>query len=227
MSKNKENCQRRREIVKQATPAWLTDEHRTMMKNMQEWTKEYNKGVSVKKERFHVDHIIPLNHPEVCGLNVPWNLQIIKEKDNHRKSNKLSHDPIAGAITMEMFLTGKPSDKIRYKGQYIKGQTGNEHGSRVEKLREDPTLASDIFAQSLAEGEEFARTVDLLSKAFPSDVDFTEQAASMLLRSAKSPAEMYKYLKDFMPYYQAKVGNTEKSDGESKIIIEILRPDED
>jgi 5-methylcytosine-specific restriction endonuclease McrA len=34
-----------------------------------------------------LDHIIPLNHPRVCGLTVPWNLQIVTEKVNNAKSN--------------------------------------------------------------------------------------------------------------------------------------------
>lgn len=35
----------------------------------------------------HVDHIIPLNHPLVCGLHVVANLQIIPATDNVRKGN--------------------------------------------------------------------------------------------------------------------------------------------
>lgn len=47
--------------------------------------KELDENTGIKH---NVDHIIPLKNDLICGLHVPWNLQIISFIDNMIKSNK-------------------------------------------------------------------------------------------------------------------------------------------
>lgn len=43
---------------------------------------------TVMTGELHVlDHIIPLNHPRVCGLTVPWNLRVVHWRVNVSKGN--------------------------------------------------------------------------------------------------------------------------------------------
>jgi|SRR5690349_2727891 len=69
-----------------ATPPWV--DHKAMLElHVQKLKRTEETGVE------HVlDHIVPLTHPMVCGLNVPWNLQIITRKQNAAKSNKWHPD---------------------------------------------------------------------------------------------------------------------------------------
>ena len=65
-----------------ATPRWLTKDQR---KEMAALYVEAATLSAEKGEAYHVDHIIPLQGGTVCGLHVPWNLQVITGKSNLKK----------------------------------------------------------------------------------------------------------------------------------------------
>ena len=64
----------------------------------------------------HVDHRIPLQHPEVCGLHVPWNLAIIWAEENIRKGNTFdSLDYVPRDETPPKTDSyGRPSDWLKF-----------------------------------------------------------------------------------------------------------------
>lgn len=69
-----------------ATPSWLSNAMVAEIESM------YTARAKIEAEtgiKHHVDHIIPLQGETVCGLHVPWNLQILTAAENVRKSNKL------------------------------------------------------------------------------------------------------------------------------------------
>jgi len=80
------NWMRREAQKKNRTPTWLTEEHLSQIKD-QYWLAADLKAIT--GEDYHVDHIVPLNGKEVCGLHVPWNLQVLPADINRSKSNRL------------------------------------------------------------------------------------------------------------------------------------------
>jgi hypothetical protein len=60
----------------------------------------------------HLDHAIPLSHPRVCGLTVPWNLKIVPWRVNLSKSNYWCPEQI------ELFPEESPSEDGRRAGPF-------------------------------------------------------------------------------------------------------------
>ena len=71
---------------REATPKWLSAEQKLAMRQLY---IQARKLTELTKERYVVDHIVPLRSHEVCGLHVPWNLRVITQEENLKKSNKL------------------------------------------------------------------------------------------------------------------------------------------
>ena len=76
-----------------ATPAWLTDEQNDDIKTMYVLAKKFEKLCNT---RYHVDHIVPLAGKDVCGLHVPWNLQLLPASVNIAKGNKHNEEALRG-----------------------------------------------------------------------------------------------------------------------------------
>jgi len=68
------------------TPSWLTEFDKLKTKCFYQLAAMYSKE---NDTMYHVDHIIPLQGKKVCGLHVPWNLQVLSASANVKKSNKL------------------------------------------------------------------------------------------------------------------------------------------
>jgi len=79
---------RRRAIKAKAMPLWLNENQLAEIREFYTLAKELQ---WLSEEPLHVDHIIPLQGENVCGLHVPWNLQILPRSHNCKKSNKVDN----------------------------------------------------------------------------------------------------------------------------------------
>ena len=86
----KEMTSLRRRRFRDATPKWLTDTQKMEIRLKYRLAIELSRATG---ERHAVDHIIPLHGESVCGLHVPWNLQVLTQKDNLAKYNRLVDTP--------------------------------------------------------------------------------------------------------------------------------------
>lgn len=84
-AKHNASCMFRHAKKLKATPSWLTAEQKQAIECKYSVAKMLT---LYGTQNWEVDHVIPLQGEDVCGLHVPWNLQVITEAENCRKRNK-------------------------------------------------------------------------------------------------------------------------------------------
>ena len=75
----------RRRRFRDATPKWLSPEQRMELRFKYRLAIEMSRATGI---RYAVDHEVPIQGEDVCGLHVPWNLRVITQEENLKKSNK-------------------------------------------------------------------------------------------------------------------------------------------
>ena len=85
----------RRRKHREATPPWLSRRQKSEIRQL------YQIAITMTQttgEQYVVDHIYPLRSEVVCGLHAPWNLRVVTQAENLRKSNLLPSDAEALAF---------------------------------------------------------------------------------------------------------------------------------
>jgi hypothetical protein len=87
-AKNRAKCaalgMKRQAAKINATPPWADFDAIKMFYDLAKQAERMVPG----DVKFHVDHIVPLQGKNVCGLHVPWNLQVLEATENMSKGNR-------------------------------------------------------------------------------------------------------------------------------------------
>lgn len=70
---------------KNGTPPWLSKEQLEQIEYVYALARDCRVTTG---EPYEVDHIVPIRGDNVCGLHVPWNLQILPKDLNASKGNR-------------------------------------------------------------------------------------------------------------------------------------------
>lgn len=84
-------------------PKWIKD---FFVKEVDEFYVMAKELEKVFPWKIHVDHIIPMQGKRVSGLDVPWNLQLLSEKENTEKGNRYVEEEYASQLPEGYYYQG-------------------------------------------------------------------------------------------------------------------------
>jgi len=98
----------RERVIRGDIPAWISNRPRNryilqVVLSAPPWVDRWElyalKAFAAAMTRFTgtlhtLDHIVPLTHPLVCGLTVPWNLKVIPWRSNCSKGSRWTPDQL-------------------------------------------------------------------------------------------------------------------------------------
>jgi hypothetical protein len=96
---------KRIDAVKRATPKWVD------RKLMQRIYDEARRRTLQEGIVYQVDHIIPIQGDDVCGLHIPRNLQLLTKRENILKGNRNMHADVERDERFPLFGAAMPEAK--------------------------------------------------------------------------------------------------------------------
>ncbi len=81
-----EMAKARRKALADACPAWLSEDEHAEIEAIYIEARQRSAETGVPHQ---VDHIVPLRGKTICGLHVPWNLQVLTASANRAKGRAL------------------------------------------------------------------------------------------------------------------------------------------
>lgn len=82
--KAKSKKEKRRIAERLATPAWLSPEQKCEIESIYDHMRDCRR---VTGEPYEVNHVVPIRGESVCGLHVPWNLEVLPRYVNYYLGN--------------------------------------------------------------------------------------------------------------------------------------------
>lgn len=76
---------KRRGVLDRSCPIWLSEAQHNEIRSIYDLARDCE---LISGYKYHVDHIVPLQGENVCGLHVPWNLQVLPADINMSKGNR-------------------------------------------------------------------------------------------------------------------------------------------